>query len=122
MSVEGFFEEVLLNWQNYTEGSARSQMFTYSLWVLSILYLDVLTLWDHKPGESGESDPTRDILATYGAEIAQTLRLQNNSPLWVQAMAEYFWELLIVGKALPQSISPISLQAELNPSLKTESK
>lgn len=116
LSYNGFFEEVLLNWQNYTEGSARSQMFTYSLWVLSILYLDVLTLWDQKSTNNKKSDPTRDILATYGAEIAQTLRLQNMSPLWVQAMAEYFWELLIVGKTLPHSVTSISLKKNLHPS------
>ena len=122
LDYRGFFEEVLLNWQSYTEDSARSQMFTYSLWALSIFYLDVLSLWDQKPESSDDSDPTRNILATYGAEIAQTLRLQNMSPLWVQAMAEYFWELLIVGKSLPQVVSPISLKSEIKPALKTQSE
>ena len=122
LSYRGFFEEVLLNWQNYTEGSARSQMFTYSLWVLSILYLDVLTLWDQKLKSHEKSDPTRDILATYGAEIAQTLRLQNMSPLWVQAMAEHFWGLLIVGKSLPHTITSISIEKGLHPSLNSKGK
>lgn len=111
----GFFEDVLLNWQTYTASSARSQMFAYSLWVLSIFYLDVLSLWDEKASNQAQSepDPTRDILATYGAEIAQTLRLQNMSPLWIQAMAESFWDKLIVGKALPAPISSINLDREL---------
>ena len=118
LSLEGSFEKALNQWQTFGELAAGEPILSYSLLVLTLLYHDAVKKWDLKMRENlrdeqGETEELndkkiREILSSYGAEIAQTLKMLPLAPSWVQGMSHNLWNVLIEKKYLPYQFSQLS--------------
>ena len=72
MPLKGGFDEVLEKWQLFSQEVSNTPVFSYSMWVLSMIYHDAYALWSQlSPAEKRKlsQEKVDEVLASYGAEI-----------------------------------------------------
>lgn len=115
LPLKGGFDEVLEKWQLFSQEVSNTPVFSYSMWVLSMIYHDAYALWNQlSPAEKRKlsQEKVDEVLASYGAEIAQTLGEQPLTPHWIKAMAVYFWEMFVARESLSFRLTDLVLKPQ----------
>lgn len=95
----GAIETVLTDWQSFLANDSTQSLMPYGLWYLSLLYNQAYLAHP-------KLDPKdRDILRTYGSEIAHTLANLKTAPSYLRAMAKFVAYELMSSRPLSMTIA-----------------
>jgi hypothetical protein len=111
LTFRGELEQVISQWQHFSEKYADSTILPYCLWLLSSIYNDAYIKMNTRDGKAGQ------ILRSYGAELAKGLAMMPTSPSYLRAFGGFIYEEMIAARALPYNISKLAL-APLPPKAK----
>ncbi|MEZ4743117.1 MAG: hypothetical protein R3B45_11845 [Bdellovibrionota bacterium] len=113
LPTEGAFQDVIEAWQNYAVEQSSNPIFPYTLMRLVILYSDSYDLLSHKLKSNPnnlELKRNKEILRSYGAEIAAALKDLPTAASWLKATAWYSLEQFYAKKSLPFKASKVIIQ------------
>jgi hypothetical protein len=115
LKLVGSFQSVLTAWQDFTEKSADSAIFSYSLMLLISLYSDSYALlndYANDNPEEAEAIRNTEIIRSYGTELAQALSEVQTAPAWLRGFGAYAREQFNSKLPLPYQISKVSIQKD----------
>ena len=116
LKTSGEFEKVLNQWQEFSSDASETVIFSPSLMILSILYMDVLYLIKEERQSTIEaifghqnSRHVFEVMSAYSAEITKNFGNLEVNSLWIDGVANYLWKLHINGQILNKTFSKIQL-------------